>query len=338
MSLKILFFTPSFYPHTGGLESVALSLAKGLSKLGLNVKLITLTDLGSATELNEGFEIFRNPNKLQVLRLFLSSHIFFHHNLSLKGIWPLICYPKKWVILHHITYYNFEGKLTLLENIKRKLSRFGHNVSVSKFVNQTLPKKGKVIYNPYNDTVFYKRPEVNREKDFLFVGRLVSDKGCRLLIEAIRQIVLKGKETHLTIVGDGPEYSYLNSLVDQYQLRNNIIFLGNRKGSELAEIYNQHHILVIPSIWKEPFGVVALEGLACGCHIICSDGDGLEEASLGLAYTFKKGDLNSLTNTLLASLNNKMSNNNNIETKLDNFRESRISNIWKKYLTGIYEN
>jgi len=335
--LKILFFTPSFYPNTGGLESVALSLARGLSKSGLNIKLITLTDLGKSTELKEGFELYRNPTKLQILKPYLKSDIFFHHNVSLKGIWPLLCYPKKWVILHHITYYNFEGKLTFFENIKRNISRFGYNVTVSEFVNQTLLKKGKVIYNPYNDAVFYKRPYINRDKDFLFVGRLVSDKGCMLLIEAIRQIVLQEKEIHLTIVGDGPEYQNLNTLVDQYQLRKNITFLGSKNGNELANIYNQHHTLVIPSIWKEPFGVVALEGLACGCHIICSDGDGLEEASLGLATTFKKGDLKSLTNTLLLSLNNKTFNNI-IETDMNDYNEAAISNLWKIHLTALYEN
>ena len=41
---------------------------------------------------------------------------------------------------------------------------------------------------------------------------------------------------------------------------------------------NRHRILVVPSSYNEPFGIVALEGIACGCAVIGTAGGGLPEA------------------------------------------------------------
>ena len=43
-------------------------------------------------------------------------------------------------------------------------------------------------------------------------------------------------------------------------------------GAALAALLNQCRILVVPSLWAEPFGIVALEGIACGCVVVGSAG------------------------------------------------------------------
>lgn len=335
--MKILFYTPSFYPNTGGLESVARSIAKSLVSYQFKIQVATLTPLLNSEELEEGYEIIRYPNKFSLLKAYLNCDIFFHHNVSLKGIWPLLLFPKKWVILHHLTYYNFIGQLSLLERLKRALSYFGNNVSVSNYVNQTLPKNGVVIYNPYNEEIFYFKPEVEREKKMLFVGRLVSDKGCMLLLEAIYKLKTQGVEVYLDIVGDGPERNRLTQYCDEKNICNLVQFLGVKKGVALASEYNKHDTLVIPSIWKEPFGVVALEGIACGCKIIASDGDGLSEACLGVGYLFKKGDVSSLSDAILEHHINA-SKMNSVPVQLAAHRQDKIAEKWVEYLKTVYEN
>ena len=47
---------------------------------------------------------------------------------------------------------------------------------------------------------------------------------------------------------------------------------------DLVNQLNQSEILVVPSLWSEPFGIVALEGLACGCALLASDAGGLPDA------------------------------------------------------------
>lgn len=337
--MKILFFTPSFFPNTGGLESVARSIAKSLVNHQVSIQLITLTPLREENEIKEGYEIIRCPNKMTLLKAYFNCDIFFHHNVSLKGIWPLILFPKKWVVLHHITYYDFYGHLSLLERFKRILSSFGKNVSVSNYVNQTLPKKGLVIHNPYNEEVFRYKPEIKRVKRLLFVGRLVSDKGCMLLLESIYLLKLKGIDAYLTIVGEGSEKDKLTQYCIAKKICNLVIFSGLKTGDALVDEYNKHQTLVIPSIWKEPFGVVALEGIACGCNVIASDGDGLAEACLGLGHLFKKEDIHSLSDAILEHhINTPINKIILIPIQLKNHYQNTIAATWINYLRTIYEN
>lgn len=49
--------------------------------------------------------------------------------------------------------------------------------------------------------------------------------------------------------------------------------------------------MIVPSIYNEAFGIVTLEGLACGCRCIVSDGDGLHEAVGKYGTLFIKGDI-----------------------------------------------
>jgi glycosyltransferase involved in cell wall biosynthesis len=79
-----------------------------------------------------------------------------------------------------------------------------------------------------------------------------------------------------------------------------IEFLGRKSPHELARIYNEHRFLVIPSMWNEPFGLVALEAIACGCQPIGADDGGLPEAIGPCGRIFPKADAQALAE-LLAS-------------------------------------
>ncbi|HEV7783858.1 MAG TPA: glycosyltransferase, partial [Thermoanaerobaculia bacterium] len=79
-------------------------------------------------------------------------------------------------------------------------------------------------------------------------------------------------------------------------------FLGARHGDEIARLLNAHRILVVPSRYDEPFGIVALEGIACGCLVIGSRGGGLNEAIGRCGLTFRNGDSRELADLLAAAL------------------------------------
>jgi glycosyltransferase involved in cell wall biosynthesis len=66
--------------------------------------------------------------------------------------------------------------------------------------------------------------------------------------------------------------------------------LGPMDGDQLPRLLNRHKIMVVPSRWNEPFGIVALEGIACGCAVIGSSGGGLPEAIGPCGVTFANGD------------------------------------------------
>ena len=109
---------------------------------------------------------------------------------------------------------------------------------------------------------------------------------------------MKNRDWSLTIIGDGPQRAFLENLSLSYDLEPYVNFKGFLKGDILVEELNQHEIMVIPSRWNEPFGVVALEGMACGCTMLVSDGGGLPDAVGSAGFQFIKGNQNDLNQKL----------------------------------------
>jgi glycogen(starch) synthase len=107
----------------------------------------------------------------------------------------------------------------------------------------------------------------------LFVGRLTSQKGCEYLIRAMTKV-----EPHvkLIVVGDGWMRNNLQSEAAASGQSWRIRFTGFLPDNEVVSLMKAADVLVIPSIY-EPFGVVALEGMAAGVPVIGSDIDGLAE-------------------------------------------------------------
>ena len=82
----------------------------------------------------------------------------------------------------------------------------------------------------------------------------------------------------LTVIGAGPELSALKERVTALNLTGRVKFTGGLTGNALVDELRQHKFILIPSKWREPFGVVALEGMAAGCIPIVADGGGLPDA------------------------------------------------------------
>jgi glycosyltransferase involved in cell wall biosynthesis len=119
-----------------------------------------------------------------------------------------------------------------------------------------------------------------------------------LILEALITLRSQGQCLTLTIVGSGPEEAALRRLAQQLGLDDQVCFAGVERGHNLARLLNAHRVMVVPSIWLEPFGIVALEGIACGCIVIGSEGGGLKEAIGPCGLTFPNGDVEALTRCL----------------------------------------
>jgi glycogen(starch) synthase len=233
--------------------------------------------------------------------------VFIHFNISLRALWPLLFIRRPFIATHHGFYVTDKfGHRDWRERLKLCLARHAAaNIAASRAIAQAIGVNCHIIPNPYDDALFHTRNEVPRGKELIFVGRLVSDKGADLLIEAISILKQRDLTPELTIVGDGPERSRLDRLTTDLGLKNQINFTGARSQAEVAEILRQHEILVVPSLWNEPFGVVALEGIASGCLVVGSEGGGLPEAIGPCGLTFPNGDGQALAEQLAVLLTNR---------------------------------
>ena len=327
--IKILIYSPAFYPSVGGLENVVLVLAQEFAAAGHVVRLVCTTP--SLTRDAEPFEIIRNPNPAIFFKLVKWCDIFFQANISLKGLWPLIFINKLWVVAHHGWYSRSDGRLGWQDHIKHWLLRFAAGISISRAVADHISTPSTVIPDPYDDDVFYEMPAIERDKELIFVGRLVSDKGADVLLEALAQLKQQGVMARLTIVGYGPEEENLREQAFRLRINDVVTFLGKKTGRDLVRILNAHRILVVPSKWNEPFGIVALEGIACGCVVVVSDGGGLKDAIGECGVTFPNGDVAALIKCLKELLLKK--------EKRDEFTanaKTHLSKHGRKYIAGQY--
>lgn len=101
--------------------------------------------------------------------------------------------------------------------------------------------------------------------DVIFVGRLSQEKGVHQLLLAWEKIHDCGRK--LWIVGDGSERGRLEAMVHSLALRN-VYFTGFLEHSSMREIWEKVACSVVPSVWKEPFGMVVLEAWAKGRPVV----------------------------------------------------------------------
>lgn len=114
------------------------------------------------------------------------------------------------------------------------------------------------------------------EKLVLCVGRLVPQKGIEYLLQAVPMISQRYHDTKFIIVGEGWLRSHLEHVANSTGYKWKIMFTGFIPDSELVALLLSADVLVVPSIY-EPFGIVALEGMAAGVPVVASQVGGLAE-------------------------------------------------------------
>ena len=276
-------------------------LAGFFAEAGHEVK-VTTESVGKASD-SFGYQVVRQPSCRRLIGLVRWCDVYFHNNISLGSGWPLLVIPRPWVIAHQTWICSVGGVLGWRERMKRYVLRYARNVAVSESVARMLPVAASVIGNPYQDELFHVMPGTARDRDLVFVGRLVSDKGVDVLLDALKSL-RDGASLRpmVTIVGDGPEREAISQQIRAYGLDDQVVLAGVQQGSDLVKLLNEHKILVVPSRWKEPFGVVALEGIACGCVVVGSADGGLSEAIGPCGVTFPNGDSAELAAALVPLL------------------------------------
>jgi glycosyltransferase involved in cell wall biosynthesis len=144
-----------------------------------------------------------------------------------------------------------------------------------------------VIYNGVNATKFefdWEEEERQKhraklalpgEKIVMYVGRFVREKGIHVLLNAMNVVLAQEPNTKFLIVGGGHRERY-ERFVEWAGLGDKVIFTGFMANRSLHELYRVADVAVFPSLY-EPFGIVALEGMAAGAAVVASDAGGLRE-------------------------------------------------------------
>lgn len=343
--MKILFTSHKFFPDVGGIEVNSFILANYFAQSGHEVFLVTQTP-APAYSVNYTFTVIRKPSAIKLFILTLTSDIVYQNNIELKSLYPALILRKKYIIASRTWIRATCGRIRLIDRLKRYLIRKANaSIAISKSVQIASCTFSTVIGNPFRDDIFRLKKGFVGRKTFLFVGRLVSDKGADILIEAFHKLIMdveivsecfnQGFALHLTIVGDGPERDILENNVHALSLQSDVSFQGSLPAEKLVDVYNEHLICVVPSRWEEPFGNVALEAMACGCTVIGSHAGGLVDAIGDAGLTFERGSITALVGcmkNLIHDQNLRESLRSNAPTHLSNHT---VATVGRRYLDVI---
>ena len=168
-------------------------------------------------------------------------------------------------------------------------------------------KKVVVLYNGVNRNI--KKPP-KKKKIIIFVGRIVPEKGVHLFKDAIKEIYELTDKWKFMIIGS-PKLGIKN--FDNFSKKIKIDFehLGPRakmigfvNATRIHKIMQESSIIVIPSIWNEPFGLVAAEAMSNGLAIISSKVGGLSEIIGNNGILINDIDAKKISNSLLDLITN----------------------------------
>lgn len=293
--MKILMCSVPFHPSVGGIETVSALLAEQFHRQGHTVTLVTQTPHSVAD--SQPYAVLRRPGAWQLLQAVRACDVVLHNNISLRLAWPLLLLRRPWVVAHH-TWIPRHGRSAWAGRLKRAVLPWAQNVAVSDALAADLPPNTQVIPNPYDRDLFKCLPDVPRTRELVCVGRLVSDKGVAVLLQALALLRQRGRSPRLSIIGSGPELVALHQLVHTLGLQAQVRFAGSLVGQKLVHALNAHRVVVVPSVWEEPFGLVALEAQACGCVPVVAASGGLPQAAGPAGVVFAKGDPAALADCL----------------------------------------
>ena len=328
--MDILLCSYHYAPEVGTIPTVSRLLADEYTRAGHQVTLLTYITAPEGTDDASPFPVVRRPSPLRILALGLHADVIHFNNISLRLLLPLFFLFKPIVITHQEWLSRYHGGIGWQDRIKRLILHLVKNVAVSQPIAHLLPAKSEVIGNPFDRTEFLPGHDSPRQRDIVYIGRLTREKGCDIAILAIAQLAGQGIDATFTIVGDGLEREYLEALAASQNIASQVSFLGHITDG-LGKILAQHTVLVVPSRRSEPFGVVALEGIAAGCVVVASSSGGLPEAVGPCGFLFPAGNVPALAAALKQALTDNKARAAIISAgpaHLENFNPAKIARLY----------
>jgi glycosyltransferase involved in cell wall biosynthesis len=339
--MRILLYTKAFHPMVGGIETVAATLAELLNKLGCECEVLTPIENPDPDTFE--YRVHRKPGFLKTIKLIRKADLVISKGASLALVPYCLVLGKPFMWVHSGYQAScvdglgwvdgHPAPLTPRESVAFHYKRSGlpftamaafklfvrrlvckhfvkMNVAVSDWVAMRQPFKRQIrIHNPFPIYRFGEEalPRSRPTYQFVYLGRLVSEKGVGTLIKALGLMRKQnpGKPLKLLVVGEGNWRSHLVDLTEELRLEDHVVFAGRKTGAELIELIRECEIAVVPSEWEEPMGGVALELLAAGKPVIVSKNGGLAECVGDAALIFDNGDHVMLADCMTRLLNDE---------------------------------
>ena len=333
---KILIFTTRFFPHVGGVENVVQNIAKysafniniitGLDFFNNHLQKIFAYKNESWEDKVTIYRLWINIPR-SIFGFIAFPYRFLVTNVAIfllmqKNRYKIVNYhfPDDSLVYFLIAHFIFRFKFIVNihgndiqvnadKKIYKKLfallfKKANYIVVNSSYIKEQiktryggLDNKIKIIPNGIDLDLYKNIKDALAQKDkYIFsVGRMVEKKGFDILIKAFA--VSKASESvKLIIEGTGPESAKLKILAKSLKLGEKIVFMDGKLNEMQKIVYMKNAIIGVVPSKIEPFGIVALEFMACGTPLIASNTGGLSDLVDGknTGLLFNNQDVNDL--------------------------------------------
>ncbi len=303
--MRILYWTPLFWPEIGGIEALAVKILPALRARGHEV--VGVASHGSLNLLDKSvyndipvhrYHFLRalrqkNPSQLiQITRQIASLKRSFQPELVHMLLGPpslayfhlqtMKAHPAPTLLTVHIDLANSRTGsdtllLQLLQNADWITSDAKATLSCIHKIYPQIGERSTVVHNGFPVPELEPATLQFNEPHLVCVGRLVPEKGFDIAVSAVAQIRQRFRGAHLTIAGDGPLRGELEKLTNKQGLNGHVHFLGTVPNEKMPALLNTATVVIIPSRY-DSFPVVAVEAAQMGRPVIATHVGGLSEA------------------------------------------------------------
>ena len=281
--MKVALLSYAYAPGVGGIETVSQLLVDGLRARGHDVRVVTNTLAADGGDADT--RVLRRPSGSMLFSTLRWADVVVQSNVSLGLAWPLVTglLSRPWIVVNHTPISRPSGERIWRDRLKLASLGRARVYAVSEYLKSVTLPSSRVIRNPYDVKSFHLAEgpgAAARDRELLFVGRVVRAKGLDVLIEALALLKAEGLTPKLSVAGDGDERQRLEARAVELGLSGQVTWLGVLRGPALGDAMRRHTVVVVPSRPEPPeaLPLVPIESIASGCVMIACRQGGLPES------------------------------------------------------------
>jgi glycogen(starch) synthase len=299
--MRILIWTDAFWPEIGGMEIFCMRLVLALKERDHECLVITerrhLQDEGlrqfhGVPVHGVRFYAAGGSGKLPALRRHheLCTRVIdefapdvLHLNSVIRGALGFVLQQRRQrrpavLTLHdHFRFPDRRGLApAVLENVNRIVAISESVKADALSYEATLNPKLRVVLNAMPEPSVSPAP-LPATPRLLCVGRLVAEKGFDQAVLAFGRLAHRFPDATLTLAGDGSDRARVEKLADESGVSDRIHFRGWIDPEAIPALINEHSVVLMPSRWREPFGLVLLQAAQMARPVVASRIGGIPE-------------------------------------------------------------
>lgn len=302
--MKVLVWTPQFWPDIGGLEVFLSKTLPALQERGYEFKVVASDPESNREDVTEfnGILVHRFPfwralakrdldqitrirREISALKLIYQPDlVHIHHpgHIAYFHLGTAKTHPAPTLLTIHTPFPGTRSETDTLFGQTLRSADWVTAVSQAILADtiESVPDLrhcSSVIHNGLPIPQVLPTPLPFDPPRILYAGRLADEKGVDIALSALAALRDRFPQIHLIVAGDGPARDDLKRQASKLDLNEVVEFTGWIQPENIPELINRSTLMVIPSRYREPFGLIAVEAAQMRRPVVAAKTGGLPE-------------------------------------------------------------